>query len=76
MKLKPLNVKPLITVAELADATGESVRSMANCLRTRGVQVTRGRCLFVTLVDLRENWPSLIESLELAESARGWSDVA
>lgn len=71
-----LEVKPLYTVAELAAAAGVTPRAMALLLRRRRVQITRGRTLVVTLIDLREGWPSLIESLQMADAARGWADVA
>lgn len=71
-----LEVKPIFTVAELADATGQSIRVMVGQLRVRGVEVIRSRQLIVTLADLQQRWPALIESLQLAEAARGWQDVA
>lgn len=71
-----LEVKALYTVAELAAAARVTPRAMAQLLRRRKVSITRGRMLVVTLTDLRDGWPALIESLQLAETSRGWRDVA
>lgn len=70
-----LAVKPLYTVAELATATGCSMRATLGVLRARRIEITRGHSNVVTLAELQSKWPSLIESLQIAETARGWSDV-
>lgn len=67
--MRPLKVKPIYRVSELAKLTGMSTRAMARLLRSKGITLTslNGAPSMVTLVELQRAMPDLfMESIMLA----------